>query len=223
MNPMRTNDFNTVQIPQHLTAWSAGNATLAAVFSSDSTNITTRKLYYIGTDRELHELGSTNSSTELTAWSATPSQASDIWPIADVPNANFAATSAGGPITSIFYISNGSLVQVVSENGKWQKANTIFENLSPITSSSSSQTSTATATDSSSSKSSHNAVKIGAGVGVGIGVLLLAALGIGAWLYSRRGNKIDPSAPPVPEKDQYAYEKQSHPIVEIGYQEHELP
>lgn len=198
-----------MQTPQQLDAWSATNASLAATFSSDSANITTRKLYYIGTDRQLHEFASTNSSQGLTAWSAAPSQTSDIWPLADVPNAQFAAASTGGTLTTMFYFSTGSFIQLVCDDGNWQKASTIFEKMPT----------NPTTNDSASSKSSNSGVKIGTGVGIGVGVPLLAAIVLGACLSSRRRNKTDLNAIHV----QSIHEKQGQPIAELGNQEYSRP
>ena len=52
-----------------------------------------------------------------------PDQESAFWPLADDPNADFAFVSNAKTSTmSIYYVSNGALIQARFEDGKWQPA-----------------------------------------------------------------------------------------------------
>lgn len=162
----KTKNHPAISIPsQNLQAWDPTNITLAATVG---TNNVSKSLFYIGTDRELHGIATSNNWQTT---SALPGQDPKAVALADEPNAIFAATFSGGT-SSFYYISGGSLVKATLENGSWQKAVPIFN-------------STTTQATSSSKALSANA-KIGLGVGLGLGIPVLAALGIFVVILKRR-------------------------------------
>jgi len=152
-------------------------------------------------------------------------------------NARFTATNdSSGVVLSLFYISNGNLVQASRASGTWGKYLSIFQTLATAPSSTASSSPTATATSSPSSSTtaaskSNNGAKVGAGVGVGVGVPVLAGLiFLGYWLLRRRRRAADAPAPeeaapayvyhepkpPVPDKDPNEMSPENVPRHEMG-------
>jgi hypothetical protein len=206
---------------QNWTAWNLSSVTIGATVD-DSNRF--KRLFYIGTDRALHQIESSNN---WLTWTAASQQNADIWPLADEPNAAFAITSSGAT-TLIFYISGGGLVETTLDNGVWQKAVAIFGN-SSASATSSTGLPTPTSTDiptigTPSPKGSNTSAKVGAGVGVGVGVPAMAAIGVLAYLLWRRHRK-GVEQTPIPEKDLFEVHGQPTVSHELGYDErqYELP
>lgn len=211
-----TNDTDTTQwtlsYSQDLPAWSldsfeAKNANLALLVDSD----TSQGIYYIGSDASLHGLTGYN-----TTWDKTPPEPNINWPPADEPNAPLAlAYDSTHNETWIYYISNGSMVQVhQSDESTWEEAVTLLKFNS---------TSTEEISDTPSSGLSSGA-KTGIGVGVGIGVpILIAAIAAYMFFHIKRSRAsrdaeraaveaahADATSPPM---DQMAYPSGVHPSM----------
>ncbi|KAF2664142.1 hypothetical protein BT63DRAFT_102199 [Microthyrium microscopicum] len=212
------NTWQALGSPKDLPAWSPANVSLAA---ADSANSSLRYVYYIGTDRVLHEIAS--NDTGLT-WTVAASPSTGSFPLADEPNARFAAASTDntGTTTSFFYISGGSLIQAVKDSGNWRAASTVFTNLDGTAISNATTRPSASASGPANSSPSGRAAKIGAGIGIGLGIPILAAVAGFALLRSRRRNKdlteqtmkkdaIDEAPPYAREKA--AQEMDSPPVV----------
>jgi hypothetical protein len=148
-----------------LSSWDPSNVTLAATV--DTSNIS-RSLFYVGTDRKLHEIDTTDDWRTV---NTAPIQNSETFPLADQPNTKFAITSSAGS-TCFYYISNGNLIQATMNSGVWQKAVPIFGN--------------STATSITTSRSSNRGAKIGIAIGLGVGVLLSTGLGVLLYVLWRR-------------------------------------
>ena len=177
-------------------AWDPSNVTISATV--DPNDNLTKSIFYIGTDRSIHEIDTTDN---WDTWSIAPNPGTDVWPLADEVNARFTATNdSSGVVLSLFYISNGNLVQASRASGTWGKYLSIFQTLATAPSSTASSSPTATATSSPSSSTtaaskSNNGAKVGAGVGVGVGVPVLAGLiFLGYWLLRRRRRAADAPA-----------------------------
>jgi len=221
-------------------AWDPSNVTISATV--DPNDNLTKSIFYIGTDRSIHEIDTTDN---WNTWSIAQNPGLDVWPLADNVNARFTATNdSSGVVLSLFYISNGNLVQASRANGTWSKSLSIFQTLATTpssTASGSGATNTASSTPSPThtpASKSNNGGKIGAGVGVGVGVLVLAGLiFLGYWLLRRRpANALaheeaapayvyhEPK-PPVPDKDPNEMSQDNVPRHEMGEwnPQYELP
>jgi hypothetical protein len=223
-------------------AWDPSNVTISATV--DPNDNLTKSIFYIGTDRSIHEIDTTDN---WNTWSIAPNPGTDVWPLADEVNARFTATNdSSGVVLSLFYISNGNLVQASRASGTWGKFLSIFQTLPTAPSSTASSSPTATPTSSPSSTTtpaskSNNGAKVGAGVGIGVGVPVLAGLiFLGYWLLRRRRGGVTSAPaheeaapayvyhepkPPVPDKDPNEMSQDNVPRHEMGEwnPQYELP
>lgn len=81
---------------------------------------TTRSIFYIGSDRALHQVGNIN-------WVWRPmntNQSTSLWPLADEPNAEFAlASDQASSVVRIYYTVNKALTEVKFDtDGLWKPA-----------------------------------------------------------------------------------------------------
>ncbi|KAF4625964.1 hypothetical protein G7Y89_g12203 [Cudoniella acicularis] len=193
-------------LTQTLPSFNGGNVTLAAAISDDNVS---KSIFYIGTDRAFHQIETSNNWLN---WNVTPEVGTDILPLADEPNADFAASSSGSTI-SFYYISGGGLIRATLNSGTWQKAVSIFGN----------STLAPTQLDQTANDSNRSA-KIGAGVGLGVGAPILAAIVALAYVFRTRRKAVkgeeleepDTPGPPVPEKDRWEVHGQSMIRHELG-------
>jgi hypothetical protein len=146
----------------------------------------TRSLYYIGNDSSLHKVSNINY-----VWSKMPEQTEKLWPKADEPNAQMAATFHFDTSRAwIYYCSNQSIVQLFSDrDGLWQEA--IVLPVVNLTASNEPSQPEATGPGAESNGLSTGA-KAGIGVGVAIGVLALISTGA-LLVYLKRRNGQDRS------------------------------
>lgn len=138
-------------------------------------NTFTRSVFYIGTDRLLHEVSNINFQ-----WKLYPNQTLEAWPEADGANASLAvAYNLQSSEAWIFYVSGGSLVQAHREtSGDW--------GLSVVVSVNSVTDKTSSGVDGKKSSGLSTGAKAGVGVAVSIGVLAIAGLGLFFCLRRRR-------------------------------------
>ncbi|KAL7917431.1 hypothetical protein ACQKWADRAFT_37693 [Trichoderma austrokoningii] len=152
-----------------LPAWD-GNATAMGV-SIDSTF--TRSVFYIGTDRLLHETANINFQ-----WKLYPNQTSEAWPEADTANGDMAVTyNMQTSEAWIYYVSGGELVQAYrGTNGDWSNAAVISVN----------SVDDETASDATGKKSTGLSTGAKAGVGIGVSLGVIAVAGIAIFFFLRR-------------------------------------
>ncbi|KAG4415476.1 hypothetical protein IFR04_011409 [Cadophora malorum] len=122
-------------------------------------------LFYIDTMRQLQWVWSNDGGQ---TWQVQPLMEKTTWPLADTPNAPVAATSsvnATDNSASVFYISNGKMIQSVMTNWSWAPS-TIVQ--APLTSN---------ITDIIESQPDNSRkITIGASTGVSVGLLLVVAI-----------------------------------------------
>lgn len=193
---------------QNFTSFNPTNITLSSTTSP--TNPRSKTLFYIGTDHSLHQV---NTFNNWQTWTLAPSQNTDIWPLADQSNAPFTLTNnSAGTTLSIFYVSGGMLVQVVSAGGVWQGAVRVFP-VAYISSSaliSTNSTIPADPLQTASAKGRSHGTVLGLGMGVGLGLPVVGVLWALLYLFWRRRRALKDKVvglgenelrPPVPEKD----------------------
>lgn len=152
-----------------LPGWDGNPGGLGVTFDSAGK----RSLFYIGTDRALHQVTQTS-----TGWQNVDGQDDALWPLADQPNAPFAITSDFGQNKIwIYYLSGGNMTQVyASGNATWEPAIKL-----PQTNSTASSSPTA----SSAGQGLSTGAKVGVGVGVSVGGLVIIAL-VSSFIFVRR-------------------------------------
>ncbi|KAK0737531.1 hypothetical protein B0T21DRAFT_166997 [Apiosordaria backusii] len=136
----------------------------------------TRFIWYIGTDKKIHQIGNTNYF-----WSIRDNQTEAIWPEADEPNASLGvASDFGSSLVHLYYMAKGKLVQVKYEHDSWKAASNVPE--PPAEQTTTSSTPAPTTIDSPVSDEPdvpNEGLSPGAKAGIGVGVSLgVTALGV---------------------------------------------
>lgn len=140
----------------------------------------TRSVYYIGTDRALYQASNVNF-----VWRLMANQSRAQWPLADVPNADFALASdyASSEVRVYYYVSDRITEVNFDGDGSWKTAAALA-----VKNTTAKPTTSPTASPSSSAGASSGlstGAKAGIGVGVSLGVIAIAGL-LGVWLCLRR-------------------------------------
>ncbi|XEV06134.1 hypothetical protein FSHL1_011421 [Fusarium sambucinum] len=157
-----------------LPAW---NASLEAIGSAIDRS-RKRSIFYIGTDKKLHEV-----EAKKDTWEVASNQTSKAWPVADDPNSGLAVAynQPDGKVW-VYYWSNETVVQTYRNyDGDWEDAKSLPQEEPRET-----DKSKPVEDDTSSSSGLTTGAKAGIGVGVGVGTLLVGVL---AWLWMKRRNK----------------------------------
>ncbi|CAI4213226.1 unnamed protein product [Parascedosporium putredinis] len=157
-----------------LSAWDGAPGNIGVAIGPKS-----RSLFYIGTDRALHQLDSFPSSRrradevdplDTGTWKNVADQDTSRWPLADKENSEFAFTTwlddKGGNIR-LFYMAEGKLTQVIYSNETWHQAEPVATKPKP-------------------KKSLSKGAKAGISVGSIIGGLLLLASAAALYRFRER-------------------------------------
>ncbi|KAK0116429.1 hypothetical protein ONS95_013447 [Cadophora gregata] len=177
---------NTTFINQ-TSSWSQGT-TLPAMpnWSPESGKFSTilynswNMLFYIDTNRQLQWVWSNDGAQ---TWHAQPLMETSTWPLADTPNAPVAATTsvnASDNSASVFYISNGKMIQSVMTNWSWAPYSIVQ---APLPSN---------ITEIISRPNNSRTITIGASTGVSVGFLIVVA--VAAWYIKRRKQALQRAA-----------------------------
>ncbi|KAI1379975.1 hypothetical protein F4677DRAFT_408150 [Hypoxylon crocopeplum] len=189
-NATSATDFklNTTETPAFdLPSW-AGNTTSLAVGVDKAY---TRSVFYIGTDRQLYQIGNKNYR-----WSVfnRPSDA-NAWPAADVAGGPVGiASDFASSVTRLYYMSNGRMVEVNGDGGNWQTATVLATvNATQVTETPSANPS---ATDAPAPVNAglSDGAKAGISVGVTLGVIAVGGMAFAFWFLRRRQQKLDADA-----------------------------
>ena len=138
-------------------------------------------LFYIDTMRQLQWIWSNDGGQ---TWQVQPLMEKTTWPLADTPNAPVAATSsvnASDNSASVFYISNGRMIQSVMTNWSWAPSTIVQAPLA---------TNVTEVVESRPDNSRK--ITIGASTGVSVGLLLVAAMV--AWCAKHRKQALQRAA-----------------------------
>ncbi|KAL7928553.1 hypothetical protein V8C35DRAFT_332629 [Trichoderma chlorosporum] len=176
INPKVTPKFS-------LPAWNGKPGALGAAVDSSFT----RYVFYIGSDRKLHEVASINF-----IWQMMPDQTASSWPLADDANANLAVTyNSATSETWVYYVSNGGLIQAYKgTDGTWGNFTALpTSGGTPGGSSGSGSGSDSGSGDGDSSNANtglSGGAKAGIGIGVSVGAIGVGLLGLFFFLRRRR-------------------------------------
>ncbi|KAK4659919.1 R8 protein [Podospora pseudocomata] len=137
----------------------------------------TRFIWYIGTDKKIHQIGNTNYF-----WSIRENQTESFWPEADEPNASVGvAFDFSSNLVHLYYMAKGKLVQVKYENESWKAWSNVPEPPAEQTTTDPTP-SGPTTTESPVSEQSdvpNEGLSTGAQAGIGVGVSLgVIAVGV---------------------------------------------
>ncbi|OTB07460.1 hypothetical protein M426DRAFT_33003, partial [Hypoxylon sp. CI-4A] len=169
-----------------LPSWNGNASALAMSTDRDGT----RSIFYIGTDRNLHQISNINGSSTWTLPDA-PSD-SNAWLEADTAGGEIGiASDFGSSILRLYYFSDGRMIEVNGDNGRWQSATVLAPSNSSQISANSSDSNTAgnsTSTDDGSEDLSSGA-KAGISVGVVLGVLAIGGMAFAFWFLRMRQKK----------------------------------
>ncbi|CAF3489276.1 unnamed protein product [Fusarium graminearum] len=157
-----------------LPAWNSSLEALASAIDRSRK----RSIFYIGTDRKLHEI-----EAKKDTWEIASNQTSKAWPLADDSNSGLAVAynQPDGKVW-MYYWSNETIVQTYRNyDGDWEDAKALPQE-EPLKT----DTSKPAEDDTSSSSGLSTGAKAGIGVGVGVGALLVGVLG---WLWMKHRNK----------------------------------
>lgn len=149
----------------------------------------TRSVFYIGTDKLLHEIANINFQ-----WKVYPNQTSQAWPEADAANADLAVTyNFQSSEAWIYYVADGFLVQAYrGTSGDWSSAAVVSVN----------SISDKTNSGADGKKDSGLSTGAKAGVGVGVSVGAIAAIGLGLLFFLRRRRQRNAAAAAAADKEQ---------------------
>ena len=193
-------DLNSTAIPTNFTLAAWNGTTKSIGISIDSTH--TRYVWYIGTDKLLHEFGSFNF-----LWGNVSSQSTQFWPAADEPNAELAVTS---DFTSssvyMYYFVNQSLTEIKYTGSAWVPAAALatFNATATATPTPSSTPSNNPLANSSGDSSLSSGAKAGIGVGVSLGVIAIGAIAIAVLFFRRKAaRQAETDAAAAAEQPQY--------------------
>ncbi|KAL6857320.1 hypothetical protein J3F83DRAFT_751227 [Trichoderma novae-zelandiae] len=146
----------------------------------------TRSLYWIGTDKKLHEAANINFQ-----WQLMPNQSTQAWPLADDANAELAVTYNFDTSEAwVYYVSNSTLIQAYrGSDGNWIKAAVVPTSTSIPGSGGSSPDSGSDSgddDDGSPNPGLSTGAKAGIGIGVSVGAIGVGLLGLFFFLRRRR-------------------------------------
>ncbi|KAK0671375.1 hypothetical protein QBC41DRAFT_56141 [Cercophora samala] len=138
----------------------------------------TRFIWYIGTDKKIHQIGNTNYF-----WSIRDNQTEKFWPEADEPNASVGvAFDFGSSLVHLYYMVKGKLVQVKYENESWKAWSNVPEppaeqvTTSPTPAGPTSTESPVAEEPDVPNEGLTTGAKAGIGVGVSLGVIAVGVL-----------------------------------------------
>ncbi|KAI0008216.1 hypothetical protein F4779DRAFT_628653 [Xylariaceae sp. FL0662B] len=169
-----------------LPAWD-GNAASIAVGTNGSN---ARSVFYIGTDKRVHQVGNTNTST---TWSVFERPSDTAWPQADVASGHIGiASDFTSNALRLYYMSDGEIVEINGDNNVWQDATVLpkFNESEPATRGPDTAPATAPAYDSDLSEGA----KAGISVGVTLGVIAILGMLAAFYLLRRRQRRLDEAA-----------------------------
>lgn len=152
----------------------------------------TRSVFYIGTDKKLHQVGNINYT-----WSAFPDPTgANAWPEADTAGGALGiASDFGTSSMRLYYMSGGRMVEVNGDGGKWRGATVLAStNTSQPTTSAPAPDATGTNPPSSGDQNQgglSDGAKAGISVGVTLGVIAIAGMAFALWFLRRRQRKLD--------------------------------
>ncbi|PTD08582.1 hypothetical protein HYE67_005252 [Fusarium culmorum] len=180
-----------------LPSWDAESVSIAT--SVDSTRA--RHIFYIGTDKKLHEL-----REEGVEWNLAANESEKTWPTADTSSAPLAVSyqqSQGE--TWIYYLVNGSIIEAHRDgSGYWDDAKTLPTQSANATDGGvsaggdDSKKTDGKDPDSADASVSHGltaGAKAGIGIGAGVGAVLVA--GVIWFLFRRRGKSTPVDGKPL--------------------------
>ncbi|KAI0143710.1 hypothetical protein GGR57DRAFT_342454 [Xylariaceae sp. FL1272] len=158
-------DTNSTVKSDALEAWDGKTSNIGVAF--DSSGKKTRRVFYIGTDSQIH----CHQQKDDFLWNVCGDVQPDQWPTADEPNAQLATTYDWySDQIWLFYMSQGRLTQAYRKNiNSWETPTALPNSVV--------------------SKSAHNGgLSIGAkaGIGVGVGVAGLALIALLAYIIVQR-------------------------------------
>ena len=147
----------------------------------------TRSIFYLGTDKILHQISSINF-----VWTLLPDQSQKLWPEADVANGQMAVTY-NFPTSEVwvYYMAGGSVTQLYSVSTVWKTPITLprINTTVPIDTPSPSPTPTQAPEPANTGLS--GGAKAGIGAGVTLGVLALVGTACTILFLRRRQQQKD--------------------------------
>ncbi|KAF0636182.1 hypothetical protein FPSE5266_06361 [Fusarium pseudograminearum] len=192
-NDTQASEINTdTSTPEFtLPSWDAETVSIAT--SVDSARA--RHIFYIGTDKKLHEL-----REEGVEWNLAANESEKAWPTADTSNGPLAVSYQQSQGEAwIYYLANGSIIEAHRDSsGYWDDAKTLPTQSANATDGGlstgddDSKNTDGKESDSADSSVSHgltSGAKAGIGIGAGISALLVAGL---IWFLFRRRGKSAP-------------------------------
>ncbi|TFA97870.1 hypothetical protein CCMA1212_010400 [Trichoderma ghanense] len=165
-----------------LPGWNGKPGGLGVAIDSDFT----RTVFWIGTDKKLHEAANINFQ-----WQMMPNQSTHAWPLADDANADLAVTyNFDSSEAWVYYVSNNTIIQAYrGSNGTWSNATAVPTSTSiPGSGDSGSDSGSDAGDDDNSSPSTglSTGAKAGIGIGVSVGAIGVGLLGLLFFLRRRR-------------------------------------
>uniref|UniRef100_A0A0D2Y0V9 Fucose-specific lectin n=1 Tax=Fusarium oxysporum (strain Fo5176) TaxID=660025 RepID=A0A0D2Y0V9_FUSOF len=183
-----------------LPAWNSSLEAIGAAVDRDRSR--TRSIFYIGDDKKIHEVKSTNSG-----WQLGSNQTERTWPVADNASSGLAVVSQQSEGKAwLYYWSNETIVQAFKDyDGDWVDAEALPQKVPTNGTDDKKPKDRPTQEDGpdpegSKGLSSGAKTGIGAGVGIGVGALLIGVL---AWLWMKR-------------RRERAHQEKVSDIVEVG-------
>ncbi|KAI1334711.1 hypothetical protein F5Y15DRAFT_284132 [Xylariaceae sp. FL0016] len=169
-----------------LPSWDGTASTIVAGID----NSLTHYVFYIGTDKQLHQ-----AFNGKEGWLLSTEADKNSWPVADTAGGSLGIScDYTTQAIRLYYSSGGSIVEVASNDGKWATATTLAT---------SNATSTGNSTGDSGSDSDNNdngggglsdGAKAGISAGVTLGVIAIAGMIIAFVFLRRRQRKLDADA-----------------------------
>ncbi|EXL77390.1 hypothetical protein FOPG_08157 [Fusarium oxysporum f. sp. conglutinans race 2 54008] len=183
-----------------LPAWNSSLEAIGAAVDRDRSR--TRSIFYIGDDKKIHEVKSTNSG-----WQLGSNQTERTWPVADNASSGLAVVSQQSEGKAwLYYWSNETIVQAFKDyDGDWVDAEALPQKVPTNGTDDKKPKDRPTQEDGpdpegSKGLSSGAKTGIGVGVGIGVGALLIDVL---AWLWTKR-------------RRERAHQEKVSGIVEVG-------
>ncbi|RKK88323.1 hypothetical protein BFJ69_g179 [Fusarium oxysporum] len=186
--------------PTSLPAWNSSLEAIGAAVDRDRSR--TRSIFYIGDDKKIHEVKSTNSG-----WQLGSNQTERTWPVADNASSGLAVVSQQSEGKAwLYYWSNETIVQAFNDyDGDWVDAEALPQKVPTNGTDDKKPKDRPTQEDGpdpEGSKGLSSGAKTGIGVGVGIGVGALL-IGVLARLWTKR-------------RRERAHQEKVSGIVEVG-------
>lgn len=144
----------------------------------------TRSVFWLGSDRALHQASNVNF-----AWRLVANQSRAQWPLADEPNADFALASdyASSKVRVYYYVSDRITEVTFDGDGSWKTAAALAVKNTTAQPTASASASASASAGSGGGGSSGLSTGAKAGIGVGVSLAVIAAAGVlGACLVLRR-------------------------------------